>query len=112
MLEFSIERVCTARGIAKPYRFLTQNGFAPTTATKLSKGEVEYLRLDYIEKICTLLNCQPNDLFQWSPNSRSEDRPEHPLQAVRKKDPVDLTATLRQLPMDKIKEIESLLQNL
>lgn len=112
MLEFSLEHVCTARGIAKPYRFLTQNGFGPATATKLAKGGVEYLRLDYIEKICTLLNCQPNDLFQWTPNSRGEDRPDHPLQAVRKKNAVDLTETLRQLPMDKIKEIESLLKNL
>lgn len=112
MLEFSLEHVCTARGIAKPYRFLVQNGFAPTTATKLAKGNVEYLRLDYIETLCSLLNCQPNDLFHWSPNSKSEDRPDHPLHAIRKKDRLDLAETLRQLPMNKIKEIESILQNI
>lgn len=96
----------------KPYRFLTQNGFAPTTANKLVKGDVEYLRLDYIETICSLLNCTPNDLFVWVPKSKSEDRADHPLQAIRKTENIDLTETLRNLPMDKLKEVEALLQNL
>jgi DNA-binding Xre family transcriptional regulator len=112
MLEFSIARVCEARGIVKPYRFLTQNGFAPTTATKLAKGDVEYLRLEYIEKLCILLNCQPNDLFEWTPATRAEDKPDHPLAAMRKSEKINLAETLRSLPMNKIKEIESLLANM
>jgi len=112
MLEFSIDRVCTARGIGKVYKFLVQNGFSPTTATKLSTGNVEYLRLEYIEKLCTLLNCLPNDLFEWTPKTRLEDKADHPLQAIRKSEKIDLAETLKNLPMSKLKEIESMIANL
>jgi DNA-binding Xre family transcriptional regulator len=112
MLQFSIKKVCDARGITKVYRFLTKNGFLPTTASKLSKGDVEYLRLEYIEKLCSLLNCVPNDLFEWVPNSRAEDKPDHPLQAIRQSEIINLTETLKSLPMSKIKEVESLIASL
>ena len=112
MLEFSIEKVCKARGIEKPYKFLIKSGFLPATATKLSKGSVEYLRLEYIERLCTLLNCTPNDLFEWSPASKSEDREDHPLYSIRKSDKIDLVETIKSLPMNKLKEIESLISNI
>lgn len=112
MLEFSIEKVCKARGIEKPYKFLIKSGFLPATATKLSKGSVEYLRLEYIERLCTLLNCTPNDLFEWSPSSKAEDREDHPLFSIRKSDKIDLVETIKSLPMNKLKEIESLISNI
>lgn len=109
MISFSLEKVCGARGIIKPYRFLTKSGFSPTTATKLVNGDIEYIRLEYIEIICGLLNCTPNDLFVWVPNSKSDDSADHPLQAIRKTENIDLTATLQNLPMGKLKEVEALL---
>jgi DNA-binding Xre family transcriptional regulator len=112
MLEFSIEKVCKARGIEKPYKFLIKNGFLPATATKLSKGQVEYLRLEYIERICTVLNCSPNDLFEWSPASKSDEREDHPLFSIRKSEKIDLVETIKTLPMNKLKEIESLISSI
>ncbi len=112
MLEFSIEKVCKARGIEKPYKFLIKNGFLPATATKLSKGDVEYLRLEYIETICSLLNCTPNDLFEWTPQSKADDIEDHPLNAIRKSEKIDLIQTIKSLPMNKLKEIESLISNI
>jgi len=109
MLKFSLNKVASVRGVDKRYKFLVKNGFTPTTATKLSNGDVEYLRLDYLEKLSTLLNCTPNDLFEWTPNSRTEDKADHPLQAIRKSEVVDFTETLRSLPMEKLKEVEAIL---
>jgi DNA-binding Xre family transcriptional regulator len=112
MLKFSLNKVASIRGIDKRYKFLVKNGFTPTTATKLSNGDVEYLRLDYLEKLSTLLNCTPNDFFEWTPDTRADDKPENPLQVIRKSDSINLTETLRALPMDKLKEIEALLSTI
>ena len=112
MLEFSIEKVCRARGIEKPYKFLIKNGFLPATATKLSKGNVEYLRLEYIERICTLLNCSPNDLFEWTPELSVDDNENHPLYVIRKSEKIDLVQTIKSLPMNKLKEIQSLISSI
>jgi len=109
MLTFSITRVASLRGIGKPYKFLVKNGFTPTTATKLANGDVEYLRIEYLEKLANLLNATPNDFFEWVPNSRSEDKADHPLAAIKKSELVDLTSALRGLSMDKLKEVEALL---
>lgn len=78
----------------------------------LSKGNIEYLRLEYLEKLSTLLNCTPNDLFEWTPNSKKEDNPENPLQAIKKSETIDLAETLRSLPIHKIKEVEALLKSM
>lgn len=107
-----MNKVASVRGVDKRYKFLVRNGFTPTTATKLANGDVEYLRLEYLEKLSALLNCTPNDLFEWTPNSRAEDKADHPLQSIRKADVVDLTETLRSLPMDKLKEVESLIASI
>ena len=105
MLEFSIEKVCKARGIEKPYKFLIKSGFLPATATKLSKGSGEYLRLEYIERIC-------NDLFEWTPQAKTDDREDHPLYSIRKSEKIDLVETIKSLPMNKLKEIESLISTI
>lgn len=107
-----MDKVASARGLEKKYKFMVKNGFSPTTATKLANGEVEYLRLEYIEKLCTLLNCTPNDLFEWTPNSKAEDHEDHPLQSIRKSELINISQTLRELPISKIKEIEALLREI
>ena len=112
MLEFSIQKVCKARGIEKSYKFLIKNGFLPATATKLSKGNVEYLRLEYIERICALLNCSPNDLFEWTPDNLDDNHQNHPLFSIRKSEKIDLVETIKTLPMNKLKEIEVLISSI
>ena len=112
MLKFSMTRVCAARGIAKPYSFMVKNGFSPTAASKLAKGDVEYIKLEYLETLSALLNCTPNDLLVWAPNRKSDDKADHPLQQIRQNGSLDLTETLRSLSMDKLKEIELALKNM
>lgn len=100
-----------ARGILTPYKFMVKNGFTPTTATKLASGDVEYLRLEYIETLCTLLNCMPNDLFDWTPNDKKDDYANHPLQPIKKSEKtLNLPEMLKSLPMDKLRKVEELLK--
>jgi len=112
MITINIQRVMNARGITTYYKFLVKNGFTPSTATKLVNNTIEYFKFDHIEKLCNLLNCTPNDLIEWTPNEKSEDKPNHPLQAIRKRGGnVNLTEILKTLPMDKLKEVEKLIQD-
>jgi len=113
MLEFNLTKVMEARGIVKPYGFMVRNGFKPTAASKLAKGEVENLRLDYVESLCSLLNCLPNDLFEWTPNSKKEDTSTNPLQVIRKNEkPLNLPEFLKALPMDKLRQVEEILSKM
>lgn len=112
MLKFSLDKVASARGLDKKYKFMVKNGFMPTTATKLANGNVEYLRLEYLERICVLLNCTPNDLFEWTPDSKAEDRNDHPLQPIKKSEAINFAEALKSLPISRIKEVEALLRSI
>jgi DNA-binding Xre family transcriptional regulator len=112
MLKISVRKVMEARGIFNPYKFMVKQGFTPTTATKIANGDVEYLRLEYIETLCSLLNCLPNDLFEWIPADKKDDKATHPLYPIRKNDnSLNLPEMLKSLPMDKLRQVEELLKN-
>lgn len=111
MLQLNLQRVLKARGIETPYKFLVQNGFVPFTAHKYKNGKVEHMRLDHIEKLCTLLNCTPNDIFEWQPDNLLDDRANHPLQKIRKRDKkLEINKLLSRLSLDKLEEIEKMLK--
>ncbi len=112
MIVLSLGRLFNARGIGKPYGFLVKNGFTPTTATKLVSGNVEYLRLEYIDKLANLLNCAPNDMFEWTPDSEADDKHDHPLQVLKRGVDINLAETLRNLPYQKIKELGDIIHSM
>jgi DNA-binding Xre family transcriptional regulator len=113
MLKINVKRVMEARGVFTPYKFMVRNGFTPTTATKIANSDVEYLRLEYIERLCGLLNCMPNDLFEWTPNDKKEDNPNHPLYPIKKNESsMNLPEILKGLPMDKLRQVEEMLKKM
>jgi succinate dehydrogenase flavin-adding protein (antitoxin of CptAB toxin-antitoxin module) len=110
MLQLSLRRIFKARGIEQPYTFLVKNGFVPFTAHKYKNGKVEHMRIDHIERLCTCLNCTPNDLFEWMPDDLLEDRADHPLQKIRRREKkLEINKMLSKLSLEKLEEIEHLL---
>ncbi len=110
MLQLNLSRIFKARGIEHPYRFLAQNGFVSFTAHKYKNGKVEHMRLDHIERLCILLNCTPNDVFEWTPNDLLDDRPDHPLQQIRRREKkIQISKLLGKLPLSKLEEVERML---
>ena len=112
MININLNRIFKARGIEQPYRFLVQNGFVSFTAHKYKNGKVEQMRLDHIERLCILLNCTPNDVFEWVPNDLLDDRPDHPLQQIRRRDKkLQISQLLSKMPLHKLEEVERMLQS-
>jgi DNA-binding Xre family transcriptional regulator len=110
MLLLNIKNILKARGIEQAYTFLVKSGFVPFTAHKYKNSKVEHIRLDHIERLCILLNCTPNELFEWIPNDLMDDRPNHPLQKIRRRDKrLDLHKMIANIPVDKFEEVEKLL---
>lgn len=110
MVRLNLQRIFKARGIEQPYRFLVQNGFVPFTAHKYKNNKVEHIRLDHIEKLCVLLHCTPNDIFEWGPNDLLDDHPDHPLQKIRTRDKkIEIGKMLSKVSMEKLEEVEKLL---
>jgi DNA-binding Xre family transcriptional regulator len=110
MLQLNLKRIFKARGIDQPYKYLVKNGFVPFTAHKYKSGNVEHMRLDHIERLCTLLNCTPNDVFEWVPTELLDDRPDHPLQRIRRSEKkIEINKMLAKLSLEKLEEIEKLI---
>lgn len=110
MFQLNLKRIFKARGIEQPYRYLVQNGFVPFSAHKYKNNKVEHIRLDHIERLCILLNCTPNDLFEWVPDNLLDDKPNHPLQKIRRREKkIDINKLLSTLSLDKLEQVEQLL---
>lgn len=110
MLILNLSRIFRARSIAQPYKFLVTNGFVPFIAHKYKNSKVTQIRVDHIEKLCIALNCTPNDLFEWFPDDLLDNRDDHPLSSIRKRDKkLDINKMLAKLSLQKLEEVEQLI---
>lgn len=106
-LFLNIEHVCAVRNIERPFTFLRNHGFTHNTASQLVNNEVKEINLAYIEKLCLIFNCTPNDLFDYKLPFDASQRNNNPLTAIIKtRKPVNFNELLRDMPLDKLKEIE------
>ena len=64
MLNLDINHLLELREIENPRKFLVKNGFTYSAAGRLLKNEIAGTR--NIEKLCLVLNCTPDDLFNWT----------------------------------------------
>jgi len=109
MLVFDIKRVLAMRGIDEPYRWLVRNGFVPQTATTWTKYRIGYVKPEHIEKLCLLLNCTPNDLFQWREDNKTVVPEGHALRSLKKS---NTHLALRDIPADKLEKLGEMLAEL
>ena len=110
MLTLNLSRIFKARAIEQPYIFLVTHGFVPFIAHKYKNSKVIQIRVDHIEKLCIALNCTPNDLFEWFPDNLLDNREDHPLHSIRKRDKkIDINKMLSKLSLQKLEEVEKLI---
>ena len=111
MLSFNLTRLLKLRGIERPYSWLVRNGFVPQTATRWAKNEIGYVRPEQMERLCLLLNCTPNDLFDWREDGKTVVHDTHALRTLTKQTN-DIQTTLRELPLDKLEKLGEMLNSL
>ena len=111
MLYFNLTRLLKVRGVERPYSWLVQNGFVPQTATRWAKNQIGYVRPEQMERLCLLLNCTPNDLFDWREDSQTVVHEGHALRSLTKQTN-DIQTRLRELPLDKLEKLGEMLAEL
>jgi len=111
MLTFNFSRIFKARGIEKPFSYLVRVGYSDNFATRIVNNRIKRLDLTDLEKLCELLQCTPNDLLEWIPESKDKTNDKHPLISIMRSDKVvQLTQILNSVPLDKLSEIESVIK--
>ncbi len=113
MLSFNLQRVFALRGISNPHTQLVKIGISRPTASNLLDNRVNSIQGKHLEKICEYLRCEPNDLYEWKPNRDTVNAEEHPLKGLRRDDKAEaFRAMIRNIPLDKIDQVEALLTEL
>jgi DNA-binding Xre family transcriptional regulator len=112
MINFNFDRIFKARGVDKPFTYLRKAGFSDNFATKIKNNKIRRIGFKELEKLCLLLRCTPNDLYEWTPDTDSQIDDDHPIQAIRKSEKVfDLTKTLNSIPLSDLDKIEELINS-
>ena len=111
MLIYNFKHVFSARGIEKPTAFLVKHGFPRGIASRIGTNKVDIIQLKYLEKVCLLLNCTPNDLLEWKTTDKKVNRPDTALYAL-KTDPKTKSEAdlLRGLPLHELKELAKVIR--
>lgn len=114
MLIFNPRRVLSLRGIDKMFNFLHKNGFIRSTATYLLNGTASHIKIEHIGKLCVLLNCTPNDLFEWRRDASDNLSENHALNSIVKPEmnQINFKEMLKDIPIEKLPQIESLMKEL
>lgn len=111
MLKWNFTRMCKMRGIEKPYSFFIKLGISHTVASNMATNKTDKILLRHLNTVCIALNCTPDDLMEWIPGSKAQDKPNTALFTLKpdtKSD--DAAALLRALPASKLEELAKLLR--
>ena len=113
MLRLNLNRLFEERGIENPTLYFRKNGFSLHTTHRILNQQVDSISYKNLEKICLLLNCTIDDIFQWYPSDSLDLKQNHALQKlIRGSNPGMLTNKLKKLPMHKIEEVRKFIEQL
>ena len=112
MLTFNFTRIFKSRGIDKPFSYLVKLGYSDNFATRIVNNRIERLNLKDIERLCELFQCTPNDFIEWIPSTKDLKNDNHPLLTLKRTDKVvQLTKIINSIPLDKLKDIETMIKD-
>lgn len=53
---------------------VARTGIRQPTVSALCTGKAKHIPIDALDKICSTLNCQPGDLFEYIPDSQTIEK--------------------------------------
>lgn len=105
MITFNLRAIFRMRGISYPRTVLMNAGIPERTATNLLNNTFNSIKIEYLEILCTVLNCEPNDLMVWTANKGVVYAEDFPLKRLVKRKEEELAELIAVLPMDKLRVI-------
>jgi len=113
MLFANLNRAFALRAIDKPSEILLKHGISRPTILRLLRGDKEGVSYRHLEIICTILNCTPNDLFEWQSDAKTNLPENHSLYALKR---IEKTRSLKEMindvPMEKLDQVEAFFNEL
>ena len=64
MIKFSVKVMLAKREMTQK-ELAEQTGIRPPTVSAICTGAIKHLPIDALDKICTVLDCQPADLMEY-----------------------------------------------
>ena len=105
MLRLRIKALMKEKGVKAPNKKMKQMGIIDKIDHKYMDGNKIWIVIDHIEKLCLLLHCQPNDLFEWVPDDKLQDDPNQPLQELKPKLLFILEDAIEDMTPDELREL-------
>ena len=107
MFILCIDKLLKSKGIEKPYTWLKKNGINHQSAYKLLHKPSLRVPIDILHTICEAAWCTPSDLFEWIPDDPIKDIPEHPLQALKPKELVNIFPDIAKLTPAQLAKLQA-----
>jgi DNA-binding Xre family transcriptional regulator len=106
MIELYLKPYLTSRGL-RPIPFtLEKMGLKRNESINLLRDSCKVLKFSTLHRLCSVLQCTPNDLMTYKPAVENELVQNHPLQKLRKiENPENIINKLQQLNSDQIDEV-------
>jgi putative transcriptional regulator len=67
MIKFKVKVMLAVREMTQK-QLADRTGIRPPTISAICTGSIKHLPVDALDKICTVLNCQPSDLMEYVPD--------------------------------------------
>ena len=77
MIKFKVKVMLAIRGMTQK-ELAEKTGIRPPTISAICLGTVKHLPIEGLDKICSVLNCQPSDLMEYvdEPTEEGTEAPE------------------------------------
>ena len=112
MLHYNLKALFKARNIKEPGRFLTKHGISNNLAHRITSGQYDKVSLEVMEKLCRALNCTPNDIYRFTPDSETDKTELLALNKIAHTENTYTDASLIfNLPLDKLNEIAAIINS-
>lgn len=110
MLFLNLHRMFTLRGITNPHGYLVQNGFTANVSQRILRHQSTHIKMQYLLRLCELLRCTPNDLFDLKLQKNKYLDEEHPLHTLKKpENPVNIGEHFKNASLSELKELQNLI---
>ena len=67
MIKFKVKVMLALRGMTQK-ELAEKTGIRPPTISAICVGTVKHIPVDVLDKICTILDCQPAELMEYVPD--------------------------------------------